>query len=67
MNKVKSLTDFINEAEDFTIKEGETEVVITNGKAYGDEIQLDSMAARFSELAKTLGSKVEKITIKLRK
>lgn len=67
MNQVKSLTEFINEAEDFKLKEGETEIVIINGKAYEDEIQLDNMAAKFSELAKTLGSKVEKITIKLRK
>ena len=67
MNNVKTLNEFLNEAEDFILKEGETEIVILNGKGYSDEIQLDNMATKFAELAKTLGSKVAKITIKLNK
>ena len=64
---LKKYNDFIKESEDFILKEGETEIVILNGKGYSDEIQLENMATKFAELAKTLGSKVAKITIKLNK
>ena len=64
---MKTFKEFVNEAEDFKLKDGETEIIILGGKGYSDEVQLDNMAAKFSELAKTLGSKVEKITIKLNK
>jgi hypothetical protein len=67
MDTIKSFNNFIKEGEDFKLKEGETEIIVINGGGYMDEIQLDNLAAKFSELAKTMGSKIEKITIKLNK